>query len=513
MTSGQQRTSILSAPGAPALLGSSIVARLPLAMFSIALLVHAQRLTGSFAVAGAVGGAYAIASALSAPLLGRVVDHWGQTRVLVSGATLTAATVVTEGLLPTSAPPLLLIALGAATGLCTPPLAACMRALLPVIAADPSRLSALFALESTVLELTFVLGPPLALGLGALWSTGAALVLSGVVMLGGALTFAAQPASRRWRPETTTRRPRGGSLNSATMRTLVVILFGTGVVFGATEVGVTAAAHALGSTAAAGPVLGLWGVGSLLGGIAATRRGGAKGAIFLLAMLALTHAALILTTGSMLAIAAVIVLAGATIAPTVSSIYAMVDEAAPAGTRTEAFSWALTASLSGAAFGAAGAGSLAQSAGARAAFALAGAAGAATVLAAILRSPRLEHSKQDTGPAPLDPRAPRHAGQSNPPARHTSRHAHRCERRRPRWQRPWAASSPMSARPSRPQSRSPTAIQRAILVGIHQRRLPRSSSADTNLTRPPDLRAMRPRPRPMRSDTEQQQSTLGKDLP
>ena len=74
---------VLSTPGAKALLGSSILARLPLAMFSLALLVHAQRLTGSFAVAGMVSGAYAIAGAVSAPLLGRLVDRGGQTRVLV----------------------------------------------------------------------------------------------------------------------------------------------------------------------------------------------------------------------------------------------------------------------------------------------------------------------------------------------------------------------------------------------------------------------------------------------
>ena len=54
MTNSPEKRSILSAPGARALIGSSILARLPLAMFSIALLVHAQQLTGSFAVAGAV---------------------------------------------------------------------------------------------------------------------------------------------------------------------------------------------------------------------------------------------------------------------------------------------------------------------------------------------------------------------------------------------------------------------------------------------------------------------------
>jgi MFS family permease len=395
MTKHPVKPAILSAPGAPALIASSILARLPLAMFSIALLVHAQRLTGSFAVAGAVSGAYAVSGAVAAPLLGRLVDRCGQTTVLVCGATATAVVLVTTGLLPSSTPPLLLVGLAAATGLATPPLAACVRTLLPAIVNEPSGLPALFAFESTVLEVTFVFGPPLALGLGALWSTGAALVSSGLVMLAGTLVFAAQPASRHWRPDPGTPRPRGGSLRSPAMRMLVLILLGTGAVFGATDVGLTAAAKALGSTAGAGPLLGLWGAGSLLGGIAATRLGGGarrgRGLTLLLAALALSHGALILTTGSAPAIAAVIVLAGATIAPTVASIYAMVDRAAPAGARTEAFSWLLTASSSGAALGAAVAGVLAQSAGAPAAFAFAGAAGGLAVLIAALGSRSLDN--------------------------------------------------------------------------------------------------------------------------
>ena len=384
----------LSTPGAKSLLGSSIVARLPLAMFSLALLVHAQQVTGSFAVAGMVSGAYAIAGAVSSPLLGRLVDRCGQTKVLVSGATATALVLVTTALLPASTPPLVLVALAGATGASTPPLAACIRTLLPAIVSDASELPGLFALESAVLELTFIFGPPLALGIGALWSTSAALVLSGSVMLASTLAFAAQPASRRWRPDAGAERPRGGSLRSPAMRTLVFILLGTGAVFGATDVGVTAAAAKLGSTPAAGPLLGVWGLGSLFGGIVTTRLGGgarrASTLVVLLAALAVGHGALLLATGSVLALGAVILLAGATIAPTVSSIYAMVDRAAPAGTRTEAFSWLLTASSSGAAAGAAVAGALAQSAGAPAVFAFALVAGGFAVLVATCGSRHLD---------------------------------------------------------------------------------------------------------------------------
>jgi MFS family permease len=172
------------------------------------------------------------------------------------------------------------------------------------------------------------------------------------------------------------------------MRTLVLILVGTGAVYGATEVGVAAAAKALDSAAAAGPLLGLWGIGSLVGGIVTTRLGGgarhAGGLRLLLAALALGHGALVLATGSVLAIGAVILLAGATIAPTESSIIAMVDRVAPAGTRAEAFSWVMTASSAGAAAGTAVAGALVQSAGAPAAFAFAAVCGGVAVAIASL---------------------------------------------------------------------------------------------------------------------------------
>jgi predicted MFS family arabinose efflux permease len=410
MTTKRSTSSILSAPGARALLGSSILARLPLAMFSIALLVNAQHLTGSFAVAGAVTAAYAIAGAVAAPLLGRLVDRCGQTTVLVASATVTALMLIATGFAPASTPPALLVALAAAAGMSTPPLSACVRTLLPGMVTDPSRLPTLFAFESTVLEVTFVLGPPLALGVGSIWSPGAALAFAGIVMLAATLAFAAQPASRAWRPEPGTLRRRGGSLRSPAIVTLALIEIGTGAVFGSTEVGVTAASKALGSTAAAGPLLGLWGLGSLFGGIAATRLGGgarrAGGVILLLTALAVAHGALMFAADSVLAIAVIILLAGATIAPTAASVYAMVDRFAAAGMHTEAFSWVETAGATGAALGAAIAGPLAQSVGATGAFAFGGAAGAVAVGIALLGARRLDDPSW--GPVATAP-APSHA--------------------------------------------------------------------------------------------------------
>ena len=262
----------------------SIVARLPLAMFSIGLLVHAQRLTGSFAAAGLVTAAYAIALGLGGPALGRLVDRRGQTVVLSVTASTSLALLITIATLPAGAPLVVLVALAAGIGLATPPVGACVRTLLT----DPRA----FAVEASAVELCWVFGPPLALGAGALFSTGAALVGAGAVLLGGTIAFAAHPSSRAWRPAPAESRPRGGSLRSPALRALILVMGAVGAIFGATEIGVTTAADVLGNTAAAGPLLGVWGVGSLLGGVWLARRGGVAPLVPLLVALAVGHAAL-----------------------------------------------------------------------------------------------------------------------------------------------------------------------------------------------------------------------------
>lgn len=398
-----QRTSpLLAGSDGRALLASSLLARLPLAMLSIAILVHVQRLTGSFAIAGVACSADAICGALASPVLGRLVDRRGQTAVLIAGGALTALALIGMGLLPADSPPALTVALAGLVGLATPPVGACVRTLLPAIVSSPSELPALFALESTLLEVTFVLGPPLALGLGAVWSTGAALVVSGLIMVLGTLAFATRRASRAWRPDAAVARSRAGSLRAAAIRVLVTVDLGTGVVFGATEVGVTVSAKHVAGAAAAAPLLGLWGAGSLLGGLVVTRLGArldsARHLRVLMAALALSHGALLLTTGSLPVMGAIILLAGATIAPTGASLYAMVDRFAPAGTETEAFSWLVTSSSTGAAAGAAVAGILAQSAGPGAVFAFAGVAGGLATLVAALGSRHLAPHRDGAPP-------------------------------------------------------------------------------------------------------------------
>ena len=373
-----------SDPAAARVLLSSVLARLPLPMAGIVLLVHAHARTGSFSTAGLVTAAYAVAVGAGGPGLGRLVDRRGQT-VVLAGSAVTAALLLGAFAAVPAPAPWVLVALAAGIGLATPPAGACARALVPHLWRDPGAARRAYAIDATAVELTWVAGPPLALGCAAVVSTGAAVVTVAAIVLVGTLAFAAQPASRRWRPEPAGPARRGGALRSPGLRTLAGALLAVGVLFGGVEVAVTAQATHMDHGAAGGALLGLWGLGSLLGGALATRLGGSAttgaGLTRLLALLAAGHLALPVVASGLAPLGAVLLVAGAAIAPSYAAVYAIAGRVAPAGATTEAFAWLATAAAVGSAAGNALAGALAEHGGATTAFLLA--AGAAVVACAI----------------------------------------------------------------------------------------------------------------------------------
>ena len=151
------------------------------------------------------------------------------------------------------------------------------------------------------------------------------------------------------------------------MRTLVLVLGSAGLLFGATEVAVTAATDALGGTAAAGPLLGLWGVGGLLGGLVVARAGGGArtgaGLALLLAALAATHLALAAAAGSLDRPRRRRGARRHDDRPHLRQRLRDGRPRRPAGTTTEAFAWLATAVAIGTSAGAAAAGAVADSAG------------------------------------------------------------------------------------------------------------------------------------------------------
>ena len=164
--------SITSSRSARRLLATSTFAQLPLATLSIALLVHTARLTGSVAPAGLVSAAYAAALGVGGPIVGRLADRRGQTGVLLASASASTVLLVAIAVLPAGTGVGLVAVLAAALGLCTPPVAACLRAALPDVLLDPAQVRTAVSLQATLSEFAWIAGPPITLGLAAAASIG-----------------------------------------------------------------------------------------------------------------------------------------------------------------------------------------------------------------------------------------------------------------------------------------------------------------------------------------------------
>jgi MFS family permease len=355
---------LLGVPGARRLLVSSLAGRLPLGMASLAVLLLVRAATGSFAVAGVAVGAFALAQAVAAPVLGALVDRSPMPAVLLPSAALQFAALVGLVLAARwSAPAAVLVALSAAGGATQPPVAAAVRMLWARVAPEPRLRDAAYALDASAQEVVWTTGPLLVGGAIALVSPSAAVLLTAVVSLAGTWWFTSGALARSAPPATVA--GRASALTSAGLRALLVAGGLLGLSIGATEVGLAGLADHDGA-AAAGVLLSVWSVGSLVGGLAygamPWRSPLDRRLPALLAALGVLCLPLIAAEGFAAGVVVSFV-AGLCIAPVFSCLYSLTAEHAPAGTTAEAFTWSTAALVTGIAAGSAVAGALVEAAG------------------------------------------------------------------------------------------------------------------------------------------------------
>jgi MFS family permease len=380
---------VLGAPHVGAMVAAALLSRFPIGINSLAIVLYLRQQTGSFAVAGAVAGALAAGSGFGAPVQGRLVDRLGPRRVLVPLAFVHAAAlgaVVACGTL--GAPTVALMVCGFVAGFAVPPTSSVLRALWPELLRDrPDVLQAAYALDSTLIELIFIGGPLLTGLIAAVSSPAAALVVSALSVVAGTIAFSRLEPARAIVPEHHHERHWLGALTSPGVRTLVITCLPAGVGIGICEVAIPAFARAHGVANAAGLLLATWSFGSGAGGLlygALPRRASLR-RIHLAVTAALPLSLLPMTLASSVPGMAVCVIpGGCCIAPLLATRNELVGGVAPAGTRTEAYTWPITAFVIGIAAGNAVAGGVVDGPGVQAAFLVAVACSAAgTVVAAV----------------------------------------------------------------------------------------------------------------------------------
>jgi MFS family permease len=346
---------VLRAPGVARVVVFALLGRLPFGTLPLSMVLLMRHEHYPYGQIGAVVATEALAVGVTAVFMGRLVDRIGHARVLVTTGTITSVAICVQGVAMTSGASVgLLVAVGAIQGASVPPISPSMRSLWQeLVPAD--RLDTAYAFDSVAVELAFIVGPLLAAGLATAWTPLAGMVLSAACYSGAAVGFATAPASRAWRPAESIERTRAGALRSPGIRTLALAAACAAVAFGALEVALTAFAEAEGSRGAVGPLITVWSIGSLVGGLVYGARTWASPAarrFLMLSALMGIGAVPLPFAGSLVAMGALLFGMGLALAPFGATAFTLVATLAPAGMATEAYSWHIVANVIGSSIGA-----------------------------------------------------------------------------------------------------------------------------------------------------------------
>jgi predicted MFS family arabinose efflux permease len=379
---------VLGHEGALAFSATGWLARLPMAMMTLGIVVLISEVTGSYAQAGQVSAAYIIGNAVAAIPHGRLADRFGQTAVLSVDAVLFAlgtgllVHAVTHGW-ATPWPHVF----AALSGAAIPQIGSLVRARWAGIVRDDQERHTAFAVEAVGDEVVFVTGPALVTFLSTVHDPDTGLLVALVVGTVGTVLLAVQ---RRTAPRVE-RHPEGqrrSPLPWSRLVPLALAAFSLGSLFGALEVATVAVAEDAGHKSWSGGLLAVFSFGSLIAGVVAgavhVRAGDLQRVRVGVGLLAAAMVLLPFVDG-LVVLGAVLFAIGLALAPTLIALVSLLESSVPRTRLTEAMAVFQAGMSAGIAPGAYFAGVLADRAGGSPAYwvcAVSGACALAAVLVA-----------------------------------------------------------------------------------------------------------------------------------
>ncbi|MFF5228832.1 MFS transporter [Dactylosporangium sp. NPDC000521] len=370
MTAAASYRALLRTPGAAAFFVPAAGGRVGIAMTSLSIVWLVRDATGSYATAGLVTGAFAVADAVAGPQVGRLIDRFGQARVLLPGVVVHALAV---GALVAGAaghaPGWLLAAAGALVGASLPQLSAAVLARWSALLGGERRaaLPSAYALESLSNSAAYFVGPALVSAIAAAGRPVlGALTAAALVVAGGSLLA----LQRRTAPPVVAHDGRRPHHRRALLRPGFLLLVGVntaiGGFFGTMSIAVTAFAVERGTPELAAV---LFAASNGTGLVAVLLYGLRPWPVRPRTQLALAGAALglgalPLAAGGIAGVAAGVVLTAAAVPVVIVLGSVLADAVVARGVLTEAFAWLGSASAAGSALAATAAGAAIDGSGA-----------------------------------------------------------------------------------------------------------------------------------------------------
>lgn len=377
---------LFEVPGARVFITGGMIARSAGAMFGVATVAMIAARRNSYGLAGAVMAVGMVALAVFAPVMGRLVDRFGQRRVAVPfflwSGFWAVLTIIASA---RGWPSWILFVTYPLVGL-IPSMGTMARARWTYIfRGDQRRLHTALSFEQVMEEVTFVVGPVLAVWLSTTFFPEAGFIFAAVSYGVGVAIFV---SARSTEPPVVPHheRPEGFAHRQPGLVPLAFIMTMTGAIFGVNEVVTLAVAEDSGAHSAAGPILALYAVGSALAGLVFGHFSHGRSLIKLL--IVGTLGMVVLETPVLLApnlwfLAALMMVAGLATAPTLITVMNLIERLVPQAQLNEGMTVVLTGLIIGIAVGSAISGTVIDRVGSRDGYLVAVVAGALAFLMAL----------------------------------------------------------------------------------------------------------------------------------
>jgi len=394
---------LFAAPGSLGFSAAGLLGRMPLSMMGIGVVTMISQVTGRYGLAGALSATIALSAAVIGPQISRMVDQYGQRRVL-RPATLFALTAAALLLFATHYgwPDWVLFASAAGIG-AVPSLGAMIRARWAALYRGTPQLHTAYSFESVVDEICFIFGPIISIGLSTSWFPEAGPLLAACFLAAGVFWLTAQRATEP-EPHPLEQHRGGSALRAGGLQVLVTTFVATGAIFGAVDVVTVAFAEEQGHKAAASLVLALYAAGSCVAGVVfgLLHFKGAPEGRWLLGVCTMAVSMIpLLLVGNLPFLAVALFVAGLSIAPTMITTMALIEQHVPRAKLTEGMTWVSTGLAVGVALGSSVAGWVIDAAGARVGYGVPAVSGAVAVAVGFLGYRRLSRPVSQRG-GPLE---------------------------------------------------------------------------------------------------------------
>jgi MFS family permease len=366
-------------PGTAAFCAAGFVMRLPIAIYPIGMVLLISTRTGHYGFAGLLSGAYVAANGVGNPVLARLVDRYGQSRVLLPASALHVAGIAATCVLAVlHSPQWTLLAPTVVAGFGLLGVGSLTRARWSFVLAGRSELTTAYSLESTLDEVIFTVGPLIATVVATQISAvlgllvGAALVTIGAVWLQP--QRATEPAPH---PAGSPRHRSAVRYRGMVLMTLAAV--GMGAVFASAEVTMIAFCGQHHRTGASGAVVACLAFGSGVAGFlygARTWRASVQRRFRVQAVVFAVLPWLFLAAVNVPVLAVCAFVVGLGIAPLLITSFGLIAEIVPSTALTEGMAWLTTGLSLGYGAASAAVGRIADVHGARLAFSVTLASGA-----------------------------------------------------------------------------------------------------------------------------------------